>query len=156
MNHDESFLLSAYLDGELSPAEEFQVTQHLPHCASCAAELESLRWTKKVLAAAPRRAMPADLISDIEARLSNPWRGLWLPKLNQPRLFIPAGMLAATGLIVSLWLGFANKDADQFVPLEPLLAAHARYQAEGLVPEENMVAANYSYNLANADGADQD
>lgn len=155
MNHDEAALLSALIDGELSQDERARVESHLPGCASCRADLDGLRFMKARLARADRRAMPPDLIAGIEAAVARPWHLRWFPVLGRSTVMIPAGMVAAAGIIVGLWLGMTNNDPDQFIPLEPLLAAHARYEAEALLPEDNMVAARYSYQLANADGEDQ-
>ncbi len=153
MNHEEA-LLSAYLDDELSVQEKARVDAHLGVCPDCRRELEGLGKAKKRLAGAGRRAMPPDLIADIESRLVKPWRARWFPVLGRPQVLIPAGMLAAAGLIVGLWMGLTSREPDQYVPLEPLLAAHARYEAESLVPEDNMVADSYSLHVANADGGD--
>jgi hypothetical protein len=62
--------------------------------------------------------------------------------MRRRSFWIPAGAVAAAGLAVGLWMR-ASASADE-LPLEPLLAAHARYSAELLVPEDNLVAANYS------------
>lgn len=155
MNHDEQAWLSALIDGELSGEERSRVEAHLPACASCRSEVQALRFVKERLSRADRRAMPPELIADIERAVARPWQLRWFPVLGRSTVLIPAGMVAAAGLIVGLWLGLTNNDPDQFVPLEPLLAAHARYEAEALLPEDTMVAARYSYHLANADGEDQ-
>lgn len=45
--------LSAYLDCELSGAEQYQIRNHLEQCIECSLELESLRSTKKLLRQMP-------------------------------------------------------------------------------------------------------
>lgn len=56
-NHLDPDLLSAYLDGEVTPAERARVEAHLSTCGGCRQELESLRWTVGLL----RRMPPVDL-----------------------------------------------------------------------------------------------
>jgi len=46
-------LLSAYLEGELGPAERAGIDRHLAACPGCAALLEGLREATAVLAAVP-------------------------------------------------------------------------------------------------------
>ena len=50
--HDEE-QLSAYLDGELNPREAAAVERHLSTCDACAALLEELRSTQRLLSALP-------------------------------------------------------------------------------------------------------
>ncbi len=157
--HDEGQLLSAYLDGELSADENARVKVHLDGCPGCRVDLEGLRHAKHLLAAAPRRAMPPELIADLNERLEAPtladrlfaWR-------RSPRVMVPAGAFAALALAAASWFVWQSREPDQFVPLEPLLAAHSRYEAESLVPQGSLVASSYASNLTAfyADGQDQD
>lgn len=145
MTHKEELSLSAYLDGELGEQERRDVEAHLAACPACERELASLRFAKAALARAPRRAMPPELIASIEARVESRWS--WLTDLAKPVVLVPAGVLAAAALVVSVWLNVSRSDPDQYVPLAPLLAAHSRYTAEGLVPSNNLVAGAYSRQL---------
>lgn len=154
--HEEGLDLSAYIDGELSQEEKRRVTEHLSSCPSCRLDIESLRTMKRTLASAPRRAMPPELIAAIEDRLSRRagWRSVVKPWIKMPQVWVPAGAVAAAVLIAGLWLNF--KSREQYVPLEPLLAAHSRYEAEALVPQGNLVASNYSSQLTSTYGEPQD
>jgi anti-sigma factor RsiW len=146
MTHEEALLLSALADNELSVDETARVTRHLETCADCRAELAHVRRAKALLAAAPRRAMPPDLVAAIEARLER--RPGPFPALRRfiaaPRVWAPVSALALAGLLMTLWVRTLDRDPEQYVPLEPLLAAHSRYTAESLVPEDSLVAASYS------------
>lgn len=62
--------LGAYVDGEVSPSVQASVAQHLPCCASCACELESLRRVCRCLAPAAPTAPPAALWSAIDSKLA--------------------------------------------------------------------------------------
>jgi len=52
--------LSAYLDGELSPAEQAELAAHLRDCEQCQRELAALRQTRALLRALPTPALPRD------------------------------------------------------------------------------------------------
>jgi len=153
--HEDNVLLSAFIDGELSGGEKSRVQEHLSECALCREEVQSLRFMKGVLAGSPRRAMPPELISAIEDGVAAPvWRRVFarIPA----RVFVPAGALAALALIASLWLGVKRESPDQYIPLEPLMTAHARYTAETLVPQGSLVSSTYSAQLtAQNDDVDQ-
>jgi anti-sigma factor RsiW len=147
--------LSAYLDGALAPEPRARVELHMSACADCRAELDSLRHMKLALAAAPRRNMPADLAFALERRFSGEAAPAAAPSrwYAAPAVWAPAGTLALAGIAVSLWLRSAAV-LDE-IPLEPLLAAHARYSAEALVPEGNLVASNYSDQLSDLPDASE-
>jgi anti-sigma factor RsiW len=138
--HIDGVEISAFLDGALAPADRARADAHLASCAACRRELDSLRHMKLVLSSAPRKTMPADLALALERRLVK-GAPLW-KSMVKPRFWVPAGAVAAAALTVGLWMNRARA-ADE-IPLEPLLAAHARYSAEALVPEDNLVASNYS------------
>ena len=146
--HGEGELISAYLDGELSGEEAGAVQEHISSCPVCREEHASLRTAKSLLARAPRRAMPPELVAQIEGRLMRPlWRQV-LDKLLPPGpVMVPAGAFAAAALLAMVWFGARQAAPDQSIPLEPLLAAHSRYTAEALVPATELVAANYSAQL---------
>lgn len=62
-------LLSAYLDGELSPGELLRVEQHLRRCHSCAAEVDSLRQTIALVGSMDEVAIPATFHAQLHSRL---------------------------------------------------------------------------------------
>ena len=103
--------------------------------------------------------MPPELIADLSRRFARPSWGErvsgWMPR---PQVWIPAGALATLALFSGLWLHMRGADPDQYVPLEPLLAAHSRYEAESLVPQGSLVASSYSSQLTAeyADAKDQE
>ena len=157
--HGEGELISAYLDGELSGEEAQAVREHISSCPSCREEHACLRATKSLLARAPRRAMPPELVAQIESRLARPlWKQVLDRILPPMPVLVPAGAFAAAALLAVVWLGARRAAPDQSIPLEPLLAAHSRYTAEALVPPTELVAANYSaqLNAYYGDSSDQE
>ena len=145
--HVDGAEISAFLDGALTAPAGARVDAHLSACAGCRHEFESLRHMKLVLSSAPRKNMPAELALELERRLatSSPrWRTIF-----QPSFWVPVGAVAAAALTVGVWMSRASA-ADE-LPLEPLLAAHARYSAESLVPEDHLVASAYSDQLTSLD-----
>ena len=157
--HGDSELISAYIDGELSGEEAQAPREHISSCPSCREEHAGLRAAKSLLARAPRRAMPPELVAQIEGRLARPWWKQALDRVLTPMpVLVPAGACAAAALAAVVWFGARRGTADQSIPLEPLLAAHSRYTAEALVPPTELVAANYSaqLNAYYGDSSDQE
>ncbi len=92
--------LSAYLDGELPPAEMGDVRLHLSECASCEAELEDLRTTKRLLGRLEPPALPRGFAPEVWRRIEREtarrwtWWPAWVPR--------PAMTLAAVALALIL------------------------------------------------------
>jgi len=143
MQHEESQLISAYLDKELSASEAAHVATHLASCTDCRAHLTSLRATKSIFAACGRRALPPDLIIQLEHSLTpRPWLQFSSAFMGRPAILSGTAVALAV-MVASLWWGMRIRTESE-VPLEALLAAHSRYTAETLIPETNLVASNYS------------
>lgn len=62
-------LLSAYLDGELSPGELLRVEQHLRRCHLCADEVDSLRQVVSLVASLDEVEVPATFHAQLHDRL---------------------------------------------------------------------------------------
>lgn len=62
-------LLSAYLDGELSPGELLRVEQHLRRCHACADEVDSLRQTIALVNSLDEVEVPASFHVGLHERL---------------------------------------------------------------------------------------
>ncbi len=142
-DHIEGAEITAFLDGEIASEDRARVDAHLVACAACGREWAALRHMKRVLSTSTRKTMPAELALSLERRFvsGTPW---WKTPAK-PSFWIPVGATAAAALAVGLWMSGARA-ADE-LPLEPLLAAHARYSAEALVPEQDLVASAYSDQL---------
>jgi len=94
--------LAAYLEGDLSPAEQAQADQHLTECAACAESLVELRAIASEAAQLPLLTPSRDLWAGIESRISTPVTRLdttRTPMHRAPRrswqLAIAAGALVA-------------------------------------------------------------
>ena len=146
--HEERKLLSSFMDGELSGEEYRRVQTHLDSCAACRAELESLSSVKRVLSESPRFRAPSDLVQTLQRRCRPVDERSWLGRLKDrfaaPQVWVPVGALALAALAVALWFG----PKEEEIPLEPLLAAHSRYKAESWVPHGDLLAANFSAEVA--------
>lgn len=109
---------------------------------------EDEREIQRRLAALPTHNAPAALLTRLkEIYLPLPWWHKILNPLIHPG-WKPLGTLAALALLVGLWFVRANNNHDDSVSLEPLLAAHSRYQAENLVPSGDLMASDFSAQLA--------
>lgn len=64
--------LAAYLEGDLTPAEQAEADRHLAECASCRETLAELRAISSEAATMPRLTPSRDLWAGIEARISTP------------------------------------------------------------------------------------
>lgn len=62
-------LLSAYIDGELTPGELLRVEQHLRRCHACADEVDSLRQTIGLVASLDEVEVPATFSVQLHERL---------------------------------------------------------------------------------------
>lgn len=62
--------LSAYLDGELAPAERALVQGHLDGCAACRAAAAEIAVTVRVIAALPPPAPPRRLVPSLTPRFA--------------------------------------------------------------------------------------
>jgi anti-sigma factor RsiW len=96
--------LTAYVDGELGPAETSTVRAHLLGCADCRSTEALLRRTVQTLAALPAfepsLGLRRTVLSEVEATpapLGMRW-GTWL----RPALLVPSGLLLASLLGVFL------------------------------------------------------
>ena len=99
--------LTAYLDGELTPADASAVRAHLAGCERCRSTETLLRRTLGTLRALPDFEPSPDLRRRVLARLEQapaPWRER-LAALLRPAVLVPsaAGLLAAGVVTALLW-----------------------------------------------------
>lgn len=151
-------LLSAYIDRELSPDDQRQMSRHLAVCPSCRAEWQSLMEVKEALSAMPSLDLPVGFWAELDSKLAaaerepffgdsgagerkaaNGWLGL--------RRLVPVGMAAATLLVLvgtqiffhaghsntTIQLTGLKADApaaeSDVIPVDSLLREHYRYAA---------------------------
>jgi len=139
--HPEPALLSAFLDQALNAAERQALNQHLAGCERCRLGLRRLEESKQWLAHLPPPPVPDDLLPRL-ARIAVPW---WhLPKV---KIWIPAGALAMSLLAVMVW-EVQRPQVEEGIPIGILAAAHSRYEAESLVPLEDLSSPNFTAELA--------
>jgi len=94
--------LSAYMEGELGPAERDAVTGHLGQCSACAQELGALRQMLQEMKQAPAIQVPADFRRKFWAKVEAPAVGqLLLRRILEPwYLKIPVGALATAAVVL--------------------------------------------------------
>ena len=145
--HPEADLISALLDGDLTPAEAGGLERHLSACSPCAAERDAADAARALLREARSVPMPLDLRATLEAQLTRPsWADRAREWVRMPAVWAPAGLAAAAVIVFALFSNQFGQEAD--LPLEPLLAAHERYAAESLVPTVEMRSIAYSQRVA--------
>ena len=74
---NESF--SAYVEGELPPAERARIDEHLATCIQCRVSLERFRRTVGGLSALKRTA-PGDFLAGVQAQINRRSRGRFFGK----------------------------------------------------------------------------
>ena len=124
-------LLSAYLDGQVTPQEQRRVEAALAGDAALAGSLAALRYTKTLLADAPRLPAPRPFTLN-EAMLGQTrQRRGWLASL-QPSVLRGAAALAAVMLLVLLVGDMGTR--SQNVVSQP--ATQAQAELGGLAPDQ--------------------
>jgi hypothetical protein len=136
MNHPDTTLLSAYMDGDLSPREVLEVEEHLGDCDSCSELLGDLRAIQEEARGLPDRDPFRDLwpaiaraIQDEAARDPiNPDVIRLHPRVPEARpssrrgVFLTVPRAVAAGLVLALLSGSLGarigfRDAQQSVPV---------------------------------------
>jgi anti-sigma factor RsiW len=70
---------SAYVEGELTPAERARVDEHLATCMQCRVALERFRGTVGKLGTL-KRAAPGDFLAGVQAQINRRSRGRFFGK----------------------------------------------------------------------------
>lgn len=142
--HIDPELLSAFLDSEVSAGERQLIEAHLPSCAECQQEMESLRFTSALVGAMPLRAVPrpfyvTEAMVTPEAKKSSGGIVGWL------RTLAPFGAVAAAILVVFVLTrptfesgGASTASAPQASEPEiAVLATDANESAEATLPVDS-------------------
>jgi anti-sigma factor RsiW len=121
--------IAAYIDGELSPGEEFELEMHLAICKSCGDELNEqkklLRALSYALESEKEIELPADFTRTIVVNAESKVSGLRRPQERFRALFVCAALF----LLVILGLGAETKSvfdasakfADQMIAVGSFL-----------------------------------
>jgi hypothetical protein len=124
-------LLSAYLDGQVTPQDQGRIEAALAADAGLAGSLATLRYTKTMLAAAPRLPAPRPFtLNEAMIGRSQPRRG-WLAWL-QPATLRGAAAMAAVMLLV-LVVGDVGV-RTQIIPSQQ--TEQVRTELGGLTPDQ--------------------
>ncbi len=104
-------LLTAHVDGEVTPAERAEAERHLASCAECRAEFEAIGAAVARVRKLPRVAAPPALVGRVLADIG--------PRFGAARLISGLGLVAAAILVtVVTWVYWPHPGA----PKEPELA----------------------------------
>ncbi|MEP6756896.1 MAG: anti-sigma factor [Chthonomonadales bacterium] len=127
--------LSLYADGVASDTERATVDAHVAECSSCAADLEFMVQTSRMMEEEPHVAPPAHLRDAILA--ATIYRQPWYARFG-PRNFTAwpaAGALAGAGLLAFLFLGNSPvKQGLNFVKGTTLDAVRSNDQVSSVPP----------------------
>jgi hypothetical protein len=101
------------------------------------------------LSCLPRHDAPPELMAKLRRKYTGPtWKQSLQEWFAWPMVWKPAGLVAAAALMGVLWFSYQKKDKDDAIDIGPLLAAHSVTQAQGLVPDSDMTATDFSAQLA--------
>lgn len=89
--------LGAWLDGELAPAEESQVKQHLDGCPGCRGRRDLLLATQAAVLTLPCESVSPAFEAGLQRRLE---RLAVRPAGRAPRSFVPALVLGLAAIVV--------------------------------------------------------
>jgi len=119
-------LLSAWIDGELTPREGAVVAGHLPACPRCRSTADELGVTRTLLRAAPVRRAPAEALRPA-ARVAGGVARRPQFDVRRHLVRVAAGAFAASGAlgIAGFALGGAPlPDTSVSVPVEVYVGDH--------------------------------
>jgi anti-sigma factor RsiW len=101
MSHP-SEMISAFLDGELSPPEITRLHDHLASCGRCAAEMEDIQRVRAMVRSLPVLELPAGLVPEADAEV--------IP-LRRNRGVLVGAAAAAVALVIAVASMFAPAPA---------------------------------------------
>lgn len=123
--HIRDEMLSAYLDGEIEPARERTIDNHLTSCAECRARLTALRGVVLELRRAPRLQPPPVLAHQVRQQVveqapAGAWESLRAFLVGLPR-HPSMGTVMAMGLALVLSLSLVRVEREQWLvrPVPP-------------------------------------
>jgi len=91
-------LISAYLDGELSPQQEGNVRHHLSECEACRQLADELQLISRTVQEMPRMPLGVDMVSLVNQQLANEAKTVPLFRLfTSPRVL---GTLATAAMVI--------------------------------------------------------
>ena len=112
--------LAAYLEGDLTPAEQAEADRHLVECASCRETLAALRALSVEASAMPLLTPSRDLWTGIEARISTPVTALGgasaavrAPRRQWQYAMAAAALIAATAGTTFFFMARSGTTAPQ-------------------------------------------
>ena len=136
--------LSAYLDGELTPAATLRLEGHIAACAACAAQLGELRETRSALRSFPEAAAPRSFALTPEmARDARPVRQALPPRRVQPLVnglrMASGGLAVALAVVVVIGVSGGGSDsADEGATGVRVLQNDSTQQYSAGAPEASM------------------
>jgi hypothetical protein len=156
LNAEQSELLSAFLDKQLSGEELSFVHEKLTSSAEWREELEILKKSKSLMTALPHLSAPADLIEALveqAEQASVKKRPFMLGIFNFSNPWVMGGSFATAAAATLLVVQLNTSRTIETLPLEPFLQAHAQSQSSSFIHEEVLSASEYSSRLKHNENA---
>jgi hypothetical protein len=131
--------LSAWLDGEVTPAQTRLIEDHLAGCAACRQERDALRGTRNLLAANGRLEAPPSWVQEARRAAAGDARPSRTTRLGRPlalSTMAAAALLAVIVLSLRLFEPSAVATRDGGDPLASLSRSKPDVEADGGAPPE--------------------
>lgn len=129
-------LLSAWLDGELSPAEQERMQEHLEQCAQCRALLEQLQALRSSFSDLEEIAAPEGFAEGVMDRIAADSRPKVVPLFKRPA-FRGAVSVAACAV---LFVAFGRPGMDSRKGAEAAAPEAADFAVDYVTAESGIVA----------------
>ncbi|MCZ6778094.1 MAG: zf-HC2 domain-containing protein, partial [Acidobacteria bacterium] len=132
-------LISAFADGEATPAERDFVESHLKACAECCTLLEDLRQLSSAVAGEEAPPVPADLAARIRWRLKSAGSSSERPPRRRAWLS-PIPMSTAAGLLVAVAVVWVLRGENRMSSIEerPPSPVLDQKVSESPMPQESL------------------
>jgi hypothetical protein len=109
-------------------------------------EFKDLRLRLREL---PARSAPAWLMQSLKKQFIGPsWSDRLSAALRGGPIWRPVGAFVLVGLLAGVWITHSGSSEQDLVDVAPLVAAHARYQSESLVPPGDLAGSGFGFQLA--------
>ena len=127
-----TLLMSAWLDGELSEAEEKQMKEHLEQCAECRALMEQLQALHTSFSDLEEIPAPEGFADSVMERIARESKPKVVPLFKRPQIRSLAALAACAALFVgfgSMRMGGSARSEAAAAPMAPMPESAVYYEA---------------------------
>jgi len=109
-------------------------------------EFKDLRLRLRAL---PIHSAPPALLHSLKQQFVGPtWKERFLSLFTGPAMWRPISAVAVAALVAGAWITHWKMSENDLLDVQPLVAAHARYQSESMVPSGDLAGSGFGFQLA--------